>query len=137
MGGGSMNQRSEHANHATDTSTLRADALERRQLLVATNQVIFREINEKLEDLNNSFSEIIPLGHFVCECADTSCIERVGMTIREYEELRGHARRFVVRRGHRSPETERVIEERTGYTIVEKLGAAGDYAARFDPRTND
>jgi hypothetical protein len=106
-------------------------------LHVATNQVVFREINEELEDLNNSFSEIIPLGHFVCECADTSCIERVGMTIREYEELRGHPRRFVVRRGHRSPETERVVEERTGYTIVEKLGAAGDYAARFDPRTND
>jgi hypothetical protein len=129
-----MDQRWENPNHAAAASTLRADALERGQLLVATNQVVFREINEKLEDLNNSFSEIIPLGHFVCECADTGCVERVGMTIREYDELRGHPRRFVVCRGHRSPETECVVEERTGYTIVEKLGAAGDYAARFDPR---
>jgi hypothetical protein len=132
-----MDQPWEHPNHVMAASTLRGDALERGQLLVATNQVIFREINEELEDLNDSFSEIIPLGHFVCECADTGCIERVGMTIREYEELRGHSRRFVVLRGHRSPETERVVEERAGYAIVEKLGAAGDYAARFDPRMND
>jgi len=132
-----MNQRWESTPDHPAAAAVGAQALEQRQLHVATNQVIFREINEKLEDLNNTFSEIIPLGDFVCECADTGCIERIAMTIREYEELRGHPRRFAVRRGHRAPETERVVEDRTGYTVVEKLGAAGEYAARFDPRTND
>lgn len=107
---------------------------ERRQLQVATKQVVFREINEKLEGLNTSFNEIIPLGDFVCECADITCIERIEMTLAEYEELRAHPTRFAVRHGHLAQEGERVVEKRIGYTIVEKLGAASDYAARFDPR---
>jgi len=108
--------------------------LERRQMNLATNQAIFREINEKLEALNSSFEGIIPLGDFVCECADITCIERIAMTLAEYEELRAHPTRFAVRHGHLSPEGERVVEKRIGYTIVEKLGPASDYAVRFDPR---
>jgi hypothetical protein len=104
---------------------------------VATNQVIFREINERLEELNGSFSEIIPLGDFVCECANLNCIERIGMSIPEYEDLRAHPTRFVVRKGHLSREAELVVGERAGYVLVEKLGAAGVYAARFDPRSAD
>jgi hypothetical protein len=107
---------------------------ERRQLHAATKQVVFREINEKLEGLNASFSEIIPLGDFVCECADLTCIERIGMTVVEYERLRAHPTRFAVRHGHVFPGAERVVEKQIGYTIVEKLGAGSDYAARFDPR---
>jgi hypothetical protein len=110
------------------------DQRERRQLQVATKQVLFRDINEKLERLNTSFNEIIPLGDFVCECADITCIERIAMTLAEYEELRAHPTRFAVRHGHLSPEGERVVEKRIGYTIVEKLGPASDYAVRFDPR---
>jgi hypothetical protein len=67
-------------DHRAETSN-DVEQLERRQLNVATRQVVFREINEKLEELNTSFSEIIPLGDFVCECADINCIERIGMTI--------------------------------------------------------
>jgi hypothetical protein len=111
--------------------------VEQRQVNVATHQAIFREINEKLEALNSSFEEIIPLGDFVCECPDTNCTQRIGMTITEYEQLRAHPTRFAVRPGHLSPEAELVVEERPGYTVVEKVGAAADYAARFDPRTNN
>jgi hypothetical protein len=111
------------------------DELVRRQVHLATNQVIFREINEQLEELNDSFSEIIPLGDFVCECADTNCTERIGMTIPQYEQLRAHATRFAVRKGHLSPEAERIVQEEAGYMVVEMVGAAGAYAARFDPRT--
>jgi hypothetical protein len=112
------------------------EQLERLQLNVATRQVVFREINEKLEELNTSFSEIIPLGDFVCECADINCIDRIGMTIAEYEQVRAHPTRFAVCHGHLSLEAERVVENRAGYTVVEKLGVARDYAARFDPRTS-
>lgn len=113
------------------------DQRERRLLHAATKQVVFREINEKLEGLNASFSQIIPLGDFVCECADLTCIERIAMTVAEYEELRAHPTRFAVHHGHVSPEAERVVENRSGYTIVEKLGAGSEYAARFDPRAGD
>jgi hypothetical protein len=124
---GSMNQPPESSH----------DQRERRQLHAATRQVVFREINEKLEGLNASFDEIIPVGDFVCECADLTCIERIAMTVGEYEEIRAHPARFAVRHGHFSPEAERIIEQRSGYTIVEKLGAGSEYAARFDPRASD
>ena len=122
-------------DHRSETSN-DVEQLERLQLNVATRQVVFREINEKLEELNTSFSEIIPLGDFVCECADINCIERIGMTIAEYEQLRAHPTRFAVCHGHLSLDAERVVESRAGYTVVEKLGVARDYAARFDPRTS-
>jgi hypothetical protein len=122
-------------DHRSETSN-DVEQLERLQLNVATRQVVFREINEKLEELNTSFSEIIPLGDFVCECADINCIDRIGMTIAEYEQVREHPTRFAVCHGHLSLEAERVVENRAGYTVVEKLGVARDYAARFDPRTS-
>lgn len=131
-----LNQAAALRGSAPAATRVDEQELVRRQLHVATNQVIFREINEQLEELNNSFSEIIPLGDFVCECADTNCTERIGMTIPEYEQLRAHPTRFAVRKGHLSPEAERIVEEGAGYTLVEKVGAAGAYAAQFDPRTS-
>jgi hypothetical protein len=36
--------------------------------------------------------------------------------------------------GHLRPEEERVVEERAGYMVVEKVGRAGERAAELDPR---
>jgi hypothetical protein len=103
-----------------DTIDLPDEGLERRQ---------------NLEKLNSDFSEIIPVGDFVCECADTACTARIGLTIAEYEELRSVPTHFAVRHGHVAPEAERVVETRIEYTIVEKIGAARDYAANINPRS--
>jgi hypothetical protein len=35
---------------------------------------------------------------------------------------------------HVAPAVEVIVEYRTGYVVVEKLGAAGDEAERLDPR---
>ena len=71
-----------------------AEEREAWQVRVASNQSRFREVNERLEELNRDFSEIIPTGDFVCECADTDCLERVGLTIEEYAgALRANALR--------------------------------------------
>jgi hypothetical protein len=73
----------------------RAEEREAWQVRVASNQSRFREVNERLEELNREFSEIIPTGDFVCECADTDCLERVGLTIEEYEQLRSVPTHFA------------------------------------------
>lgn len=110
--------------------------LERRQMQAAVNQSVFREVNESLEKLNQDFGQVIPVGDFVCECADTDCTARIGLTIAEYERLRAVATHFAVRHGHVLPDAERVVETHPGYTVVEKFEAAGDYAASVDPRGN-
>ena len=38
----------------------------RRQMQAAVNQSVFREVNESLEKLNREFSQVIPVGDFVC-----------------------------------------------------------------------
>jgi hypothetical protein len=111
------------------------DELTRRQVQVAINQSVFREVNESLEKLNRDFSRVIPVGDFVCECADTECTARIGLTIAEYEQVRSVPTHFAVRHGHVVPEAERVVEEHAGYTVVEKLERAAEYAAKVDPRT--
>jgi hypothetical protein len=109
--------------------------IERRQERIAANQSIFREINENLERLNEQFREVIPVGDFVCECADTNCTARIGLTVEEYERVRSDPTHFAVRHGHVFPEAERVVEEHVGYTVVEKLGAAATYATKISPRS--
>jgi hypothetical protein len=111
-----------------------ADGRERRQMQAAINQSAFREVNESLEKLNQDFSQIIPVGDFVCECADTECTARIGLTIAEYEQLRSVPTHFAVRHGHVVPDAERVVEEHVGYLVVEKFEAAADYATSVDPR---
>jgi hypothetical protein len=106
------------------------------QVSVASNQSLFREVNERLEQLNRDFSEIIPTGDFVCECADTDCLDRVGLTIEEYEQLRSVPTRFAVRHGHIVHEAEQIVEQHIGYTVVETIGAAADYAESVNPRAH-
>ena len=112
----------------------RSDDRNARQIRAAINQSAFREINERLEKFNADVSEVVPVGDFVCECADPDCLERVGLTIEEYEQLRSVPTHFAVRHGHIVGEAEQVVEEHIGYTVVETIGAAADYAASANPR---
>jgi hypothetical protein len=110
------------------------EALDLRQERIGRNQALFREVNERLEGLNMTMSDLIPISDFICECANPECFERIGLTIPEYEALRADPTHFAVRHGHVYLEAERVVAEHTGYTIVEKFEAAAGYAIRSDPR---
>jgi hypothetical protein len=103
---------------------------------IAQNEVLFREINERLRGLGEGFSVVAERAEFVCECGDTSCLERIHMPLAAYEEVRANPKRFFVIKGHELPEYEKVIEERADYVIVEKLpGGPAGYAIRHDPRS--
>jgi hypothetical protein len=99
----------------------------------ARNQALFRTVNERIERRNEAFAELTPYWGWVCECADTGCIERIDMTLGEYEELRADPTRFVVswNERHVVPDFERVVESTERYRIVEKIGSAGEAAAEL------
>jgi hypothetical protein len=107
---------------------------DQRQLRAAINQSTFRDINESLEKFNQGVRDVIPVGDFVCECADTNCTARIGLSIAEYEQVRSVPTHFAVRHGHLVPEAERVVGANVGYTVVEKIGAAAEYAENVNPR---
>ena len=103
---------------------------------IGQNEVLFREINERLRELGEGFSLVSEIAEFVCECGSSACAERVQMTLDEYERVRSNAKWFVVLKSHEEPEYERTIEELENYLIVEKLpGGPAGIAIRDDPRS--
>ena len=59
-------------------------------------------------------------GQFVCECSDPICVDKVFLRPVEYTDVRAHATRFFVVPGHEISGIERVVEENTGFNVVEK-----------------
>lgn len=109
--------------------------MDERGTRIGQNEVVFREVNERLRELGESFSLTSELSEFVCECANTSCTERVQMALSDYEHVRSDPKWFLIVSGHEEADYERVIEEKDGYTVVEKLpGGPAGIAIRDDPR---
>jgi hypothetical protein len=104
--------------------------LEVRRQRAAKNQSLFREVNERIEDLAGSAS----FSTFVCECMNESCDESVYMTVEEYESIRSKGNQFFVLPGHDVSEVEEIVNANDRYLIVSKLGAGASVAAELDPR---
>lgn len=106
-----------------------------REERIGLNEAVFREVNERIEDLAETFDLTSEMLDLVCECGDANCVERIAMTHPEYEHVRSESRRFAVYPGHVIPDVERVIDRRKGYDIVEKNeGAPERIAEQTDPR---
>ena len=52
-----------------------------RRVQAAKNQSLFREVNERIEDLNRAFGELTERMSVVCECGDSQCHERINVPI--------------------------------------------------------
>lgn len=67
----------------------------------ARNQSLYREVNERIKELNERFDEASGLGaEWICECLDPECREEMQLSFGEYEQLRTHPNPFVVLPGH-------------------------------------
>jgi len=101
----------------------------------ARNQSLYRSINEKVKELNQTFSEAgIADSEWICECADTDCTIRVAATLPEYEAVRSNPRTFIISPGHHYPQVERVLDQNDRFMTVEKIDHAGQIAETLDPR---
>jgi hypothetical protein len=105
----------------------------KKQRRAAANEATIRDVNEGIERGQWPGEEDAPVG-FRCECARLGCNQLIELSVREYEEIRAHPRRFVVVPGHVFGDIERVIEDRRDYLIVEKQDQAGAVAEEHDPR---
>ena len=88
------------------------------------NEAVFRDVNERIEQGQWPGERGAPVA-FRCECSNLGCNLLVEMTLDEYEHARADPRHFVLVPGREPPEVEVVVERRTGYVIVEKVGRAG------------
>lgn len=101
---------------------------------LARNEVFFRSLNERIHDAVDAHSADGHVYEFVCECSDRTCLERVRLTVAEYEAVRADPTTFVLAPGHERTAIEVVIQPGFDHVIVEKFGAAGAVAAAADPR---
>src|SRR4051794_27012529 len=101
----------------------------------AQNQSLFREVNERIEELGDGhgFSRL----DFACECAIGTCWQPIALSIAEYGPGRAVPPRFAVAPddAHVVPVVERLVERSERYWVVEKFDAAGELAEALDSRT--
>jgi hypothetical protein len=109
-----------------------------RETRAAQNQTLFRDINERVRELNEDFRLVLPIGEWICECASETCTELIEMTADGYEAIRSDGARFFVAPGdeHVWPDVEKVTERYERYWVVEKTGHAGSVARSHDPRSD-
>ena len=98
------------------------------------NEALFREVNERIEDVGTALApDDVPI-EFLCECDDRDCVEKVSATRSEYEAIRAVATNFVVLPGHEDPGVEHVVQQTERFLVVEKEGQAAHEAEESDPR---
>jgi hypothetical protein len=93
----------------------------------AKNESVFREVNERIRELEEGFGAE-EKASFVCECSSPGCTLAVSATLDEYRTVRAEPRRFLVARGHVNPDLERIVTQTDRYSVIEKIGVAGDIA---------
>jgi hypothetical protein len=108
--------------------------MDARELRLAQNETIFREINERVRDVARSHGTDSHVYSFFCECANTDCTLQVELTTADYERVRADGARFFISPGHELPEIERILEQHDGWSLIEKKGDAAVYARDVDPR---
>lgn len=107
-----------------------------REERIGLNEAVFREVNERIEGVAETFNLKTQSLDLICECGDGACEERLSMTRAEYEELRSEPHQFAVHPGHDYPDVESVVARRKGYDVVRKnRGVPEKIAEQTDPRS--
>lgn len=85
---------------------------------IALNETLFRDVNENISGIAEEGRHEEP--HFVCECGERSCNEKIALAPDAYASVRANPLLFIVKPGHEIPAAERVVERHERYVVVEK-----------------
>jgi len=109
--------------------------LDSRQQRVAKNEALFRDVNERIEEVNEKLGSA-DVSDFLCECGDDDCTKPISLSLQEYEAVRSVPTQFAIAPGHEVIDVERVISAGDRYSVVQKFaGEAERIAVETDPRS--
>jgi hypothetical protein len=113
------------------------EPVDEREARLGRNEAIFRLVNDRMSDLNETFAAMTD-GEFVivCECSTVACVQQIVISETEYARVRSDPMSFVVFPGHEDPTLEAVVEHDrgTGYLVVRKHpGVPTDLAVENAP----
>jgi hypothetical protein len=104
----------------------------------ATNQTIFREMNEWTReegDAGAGDGSERSMDTYLCECGDERCTAPIRLTRVEYEAVRAYPTRFALAPNHENPEIDSLIVENERFATIEKsFGEAARIARSTNPR---
>jgi hypothetical protein len=104
---------------------------------VGANEALFRQVNERIEGLNETFATVTDDFEVICECENLWCIEQIRVSRAVYEQTRARSDRFIVKPGHETEGVEFIIESCQQFVIVEKrAGERKRVAEETDPRAH-
>ena len=110
--------------------------MDERARKIGENEALYRSVNEKIEDLNQTFGLLAESMTIVCECGRLECSEQIQLDIPTYERVRSNPTHFVALPGHELPEVETVVERHEGYIVLRKdPGGPAELAREMDPRS--
>jgi hypothetical protein len=109
--------------------------VDERERRLAKNETLFRDLNERIEQVAIQQAEDTHVFEFLCECSNIDCTLRVELTPAAYEHARNDPASFIVAMGHELPEIEEVVFDGDGYQVVRKQGEAAELAEERDPRS--
>jgi hypothetical protein len=101
---------------------------------LATNEALFREVNERIEAVSQGVAPGYEAMEFLCECDRPDCKESVNVTRAEYEAVRAVPTHFIVLPNHQDPRIEHVAVTNERFLVIEKEGKAARRAEESDPR---
>lgn len=105
---------------------------ERRKDRLARNEALFREVNERVQEVGERAG--LDMIEFVCECGHADCTAAVSLTESEYERIRSDSVLFAVLPGHAIPDIEDVVSESDRFQVVRKHEEEQAIARATDPR---
>jgi hypothetical protein len=89
-----------------------------------------REINERIDAYACLIIENQKMS-LVCECGDGDCRALVRLTREQYHGACQNHGTFVVRKGHESPDTDRILSRHGQWLIVEKFPKWSGYSGQL------
>jgi hypothetical protein len=126
------------STHTESGATMATEtAYEDHEKRAGKNQSLFRDVNERVNEVNKAHGLWVTLSDWICECADETCTDRIELTPQQYEQLRKTPTHFAVTPSseHVVPGVEAIVEQHQRYWVVEKVGEAAGIAEELDPRS--
>ena len=101
------------------------DRDEKRKERISENELLFRGLNDRIEDVADSSGDATMSA--VCECGDALCFAPISLPRAEYARIvrdNPSGSKFIVKPGHEIAEIDTVVERHDKYVVVEKAANA-------------
>jgi hypothetical protein len=106
---------------------------DQRKHQIARNEALFREVNERVQEVSEDRATLTT--DFVCECGNADCTETIPLRDEEYEHVRADSLLFAIVPGHEIPDVEEVVAENQRFYVVRKHVSEAVIAEQTDPRS--